>query len=100
MGMLEDILNGMQDSGGAGGPGTQSTPGSQGMSPIAKALIGLIAGYAIKNMGQMGGGMGGAPTRPGGVPPQGEGGGLGDILGSILGGGGAPGRGAPSGGLG
>jgi hypothetical protein len=44
MGMLDDILSGIQDSGGAGGPGTQSTPGSQGMSPIAKALIGLLAG--------------------------------------------------------
>src|SRR5262245_16484436 len=101
MGMLDDILNSMQDSGSTGGPGTQSAPGGQGMSPIAKALIGLLAGYAMKNMGGMGGSMGGAPGRPGGLPPQGQGGGLGDVLGSILGGGGAmPGRGGPSGGLG
>jgi uncharacterized protein YidB (DUF937 family) len=100
MGMLEDVLNSIQDGADAGGPGTQSTPGSQGMSPIAKALIGLLAGYAIKNMGGIGGNMSGAPTRPGGLPPQGQEGGLGDVLGSILGGGGKSGRGGPSGGLG
>jgi uncharacterized protein YidB (DUF937 family) len=101
MGMLDDILNGMQDSGGADGPGTQSEPGSQGMSPITKALIGLLAGYAIKSMSGMGGSAGGAPAQPHGSPPQGEGGGLGDVLGSILGGGGGmPGRSGPLGGLG
>jgi uncharacterized protein YidB (DUF937 family) len=100
MGMLDDILNSIQDSGGTGGPSTHSIPDGQGMSPIAKALIGLIAGYAIKNMGGIGGNMGGAPTRPAGLPPPGQGGGLGDVLGSILGGGGMPGRSGPSGGLG
>jgi uncharacterized protein YidB (DUF937 family) len=97
MGMLDDILNGIQDTGGTGGPGTQASPGSEGMSPIAKALIGLLAGYAMKNMGGMGGS---SPAQPGGSPPQGQGGGLGDVLGSILGGGGMPGRSGPSGGLG
>ena len=99
MGMLDEILNNIQDSGAAGDVGPQSAPkGSQGMSPIAKALIGLFATYAAKNMG--GGNMGGAPSQPGGLPPGGQGGGLGDLLGSILGGGGAPGRGGPAGGLG
>jgi len=97
MGMLDDILNSIQDGGGTGGPGTQSAPGSEGMSPIAKALIGLIAGYAIKNMGGMGGG---SPAQPGGSPSQGQGGGLGDVLGSILGGGAMASRGGPSGGSG
>ena len=87
MGMLDEILNSIQDSGAAGDAGPQSAPkGSQGMSPIAKALIGLFATYAAKNMG--GGNMGGAPSQPGGLPPGGQGGGLGDLLGSILGGGG------------
>jgi uncharacterized protein YidB (DUF937 family) len=100
LGMLDEILNGIQDSGSSGDLGTQSAPASQGMSPIAKALIGLIAGYAIKNMGGIGGKMGGAPAQPGGLPPQGHDGGLGDLLGSVLGGGGMPGRSGPSGGLG
>ena len=100
MGMLDDILHSIQDSGGAGGPGTQSSPGSQDMSPIVKALIGLLAGYAIKNMGGIGGNTGGAPTQPGGLPPQDQSGGLGDVLGSIFGGGGMPGRSGPSGGSG
>jgi uncharacterized protein YidB (DUF937 family) len=93
MGMLDEILNSIQDS-GAGDPGTQSAPGrSQGMSPIAKALIGLFAAYAAKNMG-------GASSHPGGVPTGDQGGGLGGLLGSILGGGGAPGRSGPAGRLG
>jgi uncharacterized protein YidB (DUF937 family) len=70
------------------------------MSPIAKALIGLFAAYAAKNMGGMSGNMGGAPSQPGGLPRGDQGGGLGDLLGSILGGGGAPGRSGPAGGLG
>jgi hypothetical protein len=58
MGVLDEILNSIQDSGAPGDPGTQSTPaGSQGMSPIAKALMGLFAAYAAKNVGGMGGNM-------------------------------------------
>ena len=70
------------------------------MSPIAKALIGLFAAYAAKNMGGTGGSMGSASSQPGGLPPGGQGGGLGDLLGSILGGGGAPGLSGPAGGSG
>ena len=94
MGMLDDILNSIQDT--SGGPGTQAAPGSEGMSPIAKALIGLLAGYAMKNIGGMGGSLGSSPAQPGGSPPQGQGGGLGDVLGSIFGGSGIPGRSGPS----
>ena len=105
MGLL-DILNTIQS--GGGDPQARRAPmpagQSQGMSPIAKALLGLLAVYAAKNMG-----MGGAPPAqqpgnmragyPGGGPP-GEvgGGGLGDLLGGMLGGG-RPGS-APGGGLG
>ena len=118
MGLL-DILNSIQTSGMD--PRAQSAPtgqgGSQGMSPIAKALIGLLVASAAKSMshaaqGQPGGGaggggslgdilggiLGGAPG--GGAPGAGGstgGGSLGDILGGILGGG-APGGGAPGGG--
>src|SRR5438552_3845882 len=92
MGLL-DILNSIQ-TGGAD-PRAQSAPTSQGMSPIAKALLGLLAAYAAKSM------SGSAPGQPTGNPGgglggggPGGGGGLGDILGSVLGGG-APGRGGP-----
>ena len=110
MGLL-DILNTIQS--GGGDPQARRAPmpagQSQGMSPIAKALLGLLAVYAAKNMG-----MGGAPPAqqpgnmragyPGGGPP-GEvgGGGLGDLLGGMLGGGrpgGAPGGGGLGGLLG
>ena len=99
MGVLDEILGSIQDSGAAGDPRTQSAPDGQGMSPIAKALIGLLVTYAAKNLGGMAGNMGGAP-QPGGSPPGDQGGGLGDLLGTILGGGGAPGRGGPAGGSG
>jgi len=127
MGLL-DILNTIQS--GGGDPQARRAPmpagQSQGMSPIAKALLGLLAVYAAKNMG-----MGGAPPAqqpgnmragyPGGAPPAqqpgnmragypgggpaGEvgGGGLGDLLGGMLGGGrpgGAPGGGGLGGLLG
>jgi uncharacterized protein YidB (DUF937 family) len=103
MGLL-DILNTIQNTRPPGGgmptnPRGQPAPGpaadSQGMSPIAKALLALLAVYAVKHMqrsdsaptqpggrssGAPGGGLGGAP---GGAP----GGGLGDILGGSGGGG-------------
>ena len=88
MGMLDEILHSIQDSGAAGDPGSQSAPGSQGMSPIAKALIGLLVASAAKSMSHS------ASGQPGGA--SGGGGGLGDILGGMLGG--APGGGAPGGG--
>jgi uncharacterized protein YidB (DUF937 family) len=107
MGLL-DILNTIQSGGGVSSdprarPAPMPAGQSQGMSPIAKALLGLLAVYAAKNMGM------GGPTpaqQPGGniragYPgggPAGEvgGGGLGDLLGGMLGGG-RPG-GAPGGG--
>jgi uncharacterized protein YidB (DUF937 family) len=94
MGLL-DILNSIQTSGMD--PRAQSAPsgqgGSQGMSPIAKALLGLLVASAAKSMSRA------APGQPGGG--AGGGGSLGDILGGMLGGapgGGAPGAGAPAGG--
>ena len=56
MGLL-DILNGMQN-----GPRGQTTPapaGSGGMSPIAMALLGLVAYKAIKQL---------SPDQPNAVP--------------------------------
>jgi uncharacterized protein YidB (DUF937 family) len=101
MGLL-DILNTIQNTLPPGGgmpsdPRTRTAPGSaaggQGMSPMAKALLALLAVYAMKNMrrsgsepvkpggtitaGNPGGGLGGAP---------GGGGGLGDLLKGPLGG--------------
>ena len=95
MGLL-DILTGMQN----GPHGNQSQPGqkSGGMSPIVMALLGLLAYKAVK-------GTGGSQPAP--SMPTSSGGGLGDILGGLLGGGrpsGAPTSGmqpgAGSGGLG
>ena len=104
MGLL-DILNGMQN-----GPRGQSTPapaGSGGMSPIAMALLGLLAYKAIKHLspgqanagatrpdvtpaapGPIGGGLSSLPGGLGGLL-QGPLGGLlaGGAAGSVLGGG-------------
>ena len=82
MGLL-DILNGMQN-----GPRGQATPapaGSGGMSPIAMALLGLVAYKAIKHL---------SPDQPNPVPANRgpstadspSGGGLGGLLQGPLGG--------------
>lgn len=79
MGLL-DILNGMQN-----GPRGQTTPapaGSGGMSPIAMALLGLVAYKAIKQL---------SPDQPNAVPANRgttttagpSGGGLGGMLGPL-----------------
>ena len=106
MGLL-DILNSIQ-SGGVD-PRARRAPmpagQSQGMSPIAKALLGLLAVYAAKNMrmggttpaqqpgGNLGGGYpGGGPAGDvggGGLGGAPGGGGLGGLLGGLLAGGAA-----------
>jgi uncharacterized protein YidB (DUF937 family) len=79
MGLL-DILNGMQN-----GPRGQTTPapaGSGGMSPIAMALLGLVAYKAIKHL---------SPDQPNAVPANrgpstadsSSSGGLGGMLGPL-----------------
>jgi uncharacterized protein YidB (DUF937 family) len=98
---LMDILNGMQN-----GPRGQRQPtggapsGSGGMSPIMMALLGLLAVKAVKHIGGQFGASGGQ-GRPASSPPSGSqvqppssgavqantSGGLGDILGSLFGGG-------------
>src|ERR1700752_3302312 len=94
MGLLH-ILSGIGGGGVANDPCTRSAPPSQGMSPMAKALLGLLAIYAMKNLRRAdaptaqpaprsGGDLGTA--LPGG---RGGGGGLGDVLGGLLGGGAA-----------
>ena len=59
MGLLEDILNTIQTSGAPGDPRAKGAPvpapaptttGGQGMSPIAKVLLALLAVYAAKNL--------------------------------------------------
>ena len=90
MGLL-DILNGMQN-----GPRGQSTPapaGSGGMSPIAMALLGLLAYKAIKHLspGQTNVGTSRPDVTPAAPGPTGGGlsslpGGLGGLLQGPLGG--------------
>lgn len=123
MGLL-DILNGMQNGpGGAREPQPQQPSGSSGGMPTwMMALLGLLAYKAVKgggleNMmgggrhavpdpgtaaGQSGGGLGDilGGMLGGGARPGASGGGLGDILGNALGGGARPGATAPGGGLG
>ena len=96
MGLLDEILGGLArgqrggPSGGGPGPGA----GGAGLSPIATALITLLAGKFLGGAGgRPGGPLGGGPS--GSAPPGG--GGLGDILGSVLGGG-QPRGGTPPGG--
>lgn len=107
MGLL-DILNGMQN--GPRGPSTPSSKSSEsgGMSPITMAILALLAYKAVKHVtggGQPSAPAGGGTTTadrtalPGGN--SGSPGGLGDILGSVLGGGKAslPGGSSVGGGL-
>jgi len=100
MGLL-DIFNNIQNTPPSGGmptnPRGQPMPGSadsQGMSPMVKALLGLLAVHAMKHMQSAGssqpGGSAGSPGGGLGGALGGNGGGLGDLLkgplGSILGG--------------
>ena len=100
MGLL-DILNTIQNTLPPGGgtpsdPRTRPAPGSaaggQSMSPMAKALLALLAVYAMKNMRRSGsepakpGGTITAGNQGGGLGAPGGGGGLGDLLKGPLGG--------------
>ena len=76
MGLL-DILNGMQN--GPRGQSTSTPTGSGGMSPVAMALLGLVAYKAIKHLSSSQSGT--SPTGPN--PATGSttaGGGLGGLL--------------------
>ena len=92
---LLDVLNGMQN-----GPRGQTDPNAKGgMSPITMAILALLAYKGIKHMS--GGQTQAAPASPANAGAGG--GGLGDILGGLLGGGaagGAPGGGGLGGALG
>lgn len=93
MGLL-DILNSIQAGGVSDDPRARAAPASQGMSPMAKGLLALLAIYAVKNLrradapptqpaGPVGGNVGaGLPGGQGGA----LGGGLGDLLRGTLGG--------------
>jgi len=84
MGLL-DILNDIQ-GGVSNDPRAQAAPARQGMSPMAKALLGLLAIYAMKHMRradapptQQGRPSGANVGLPGGQGGE-AGGGLGDLL--------------------
>jgi len=94
MGLL-DILNTIGAAGGAPSdprarPAPTGQATSQGMSPMAKALLGLLAIYAMKNMRRADAPQAQPAPRPGGnigaSVPGGGGGGLGDLLRGPLGG--------------
>jgi uncharacterized protein YidB (DUF937 family) len=94
MGLL-DILNTIQAGGVSNDPRARAAPASQGMSPTAKALLTLLAIYAMKNLRR----ADAPPTQPAGPTggnvsaglPGGQGGtlgggDLGDLLRGTLGG--------------
>jgi uncharacterized protein YidB (DUF937 family) len=85
MGLI-DILNGMQN--GPRGPSQPNSSGKGGgMSPMMMALLGLVAYKAVKSIGgQPAGGAGSPPPSGGSATANQQGGGIGDILGSLLGG--------------
>src|SRR5262249_15704513 len=80
----------IQAGGVSDDPRARAAPPSQGMSPTAKALLALLAIYAMKNMRR----AGAPPTQPAGPAggnvsaglPGGQGGDLGDLLRGTLGG--------------
>jgi uncharacterized protein YidB (DUF937 family) len=94
MGLL-DILNSIQGGGVSNDPRAQTAQAGQGMSPMAKALLALLAVYAAKNLRRAdapptqparpaGGGTSAGPsTGAGGMPGGGD---LGDLLRGTLGG--------------
>jgi uncharacterized protein YidB (DUF937 family) len=99
MGLL-DVVNGVLN-----GPRGQSQPQPEargGMSPMTMAILGLLAYKALKGGGILGGAQGGGDRQlPGNMPgADAPGGGLGDILGGLLGGGSARPGSSTSGGLG
>ena len=87
MGLL-DILSSIQ--GGGAQPAPTSAGESKGMSPIAKAMLALLAVYALKHT-RTAGSPPTQPSAPSGGSTTGAGGGLdgslGDLLGGVLGGG-------------
>ncbi len=93
MGLL-DILNSIGSGSAADDPRARPAPPSQrtsqGMSPMAKALLALLAIYAMKNMRRADQPAAPPAPRPGGGTsagsPGGSGGGLGDLLRGPLGG--------------
>jgi uncharacterized protein YidB (DUF937 family) len=107
MGLL-DILSPIQ--GGGAQPAPASASEGKGMSPIAKAMLALLAVYALKHTSRAspptqptppsGGGTagGGGGLGGGGLGGGGLGGSLGDVLGGMLGGGGPGGAAGRSGG--
>ena len=100
MGLL-DILSSIQ--GGGAQPAPTSSSEGKGMSPIAKAMLALLAVYALKHT-RMAGSPPTQPAQPSGGSTTGGGGGLGgslgDLLGGVLGGGGRSAGTAGGGGLG
>src|ERR1700742_2891189 len=96
MGLL-DVINGMQN-GPRGASVPSQTTGKGGMSPITMAILALLAYKGIKHL--TAGQAQAAPANTGNANlnqaslPGGGGGGLGDILGSVLGGGSVAGGGA------
>lgn len=111
MGLLDDVLKGMLNGPRGAPQQRQQQPGGGGggMSPITLALLAFLA-YKAYQSGMFGGAKtapdAGSPFPP--LPNPGEttasGGGLGDLLGQVLGGGkggaGMPNTGAQGGGLG
>jgi uncharacterized protein YidB (DUF937 family) len=96
MGVLDDVIGGVlkASAGGSARGAPEGQANSGGMSPMLMALMAYLAYRTLSGGKSSAGAPGDAPVR---VPGGAGGGGLGDILGDILGGGSSSGP-APGGG--
>lgn len=91
MGLI-DVLNGMQNGPRGARGSSAGSSSSGGMSPLTMAILGLLAYKAVRSFTSQPANAGaGAPApAPTPTPQASPGGGLGDILKNVLGGGSAP----------
>jgi len=88
---LIDVLNGMQNGPrGARGSSPGSSSSGGGMSPLTMAILGLLAYKAVRSFTSQPANAGAGAPAPAPTPQATPGGGLGDILKNVLGGGSAP----------
>jgi uncharacterized protein YidB (DUF937 family) len=96
---LIDVLNGMQN-GPRGAQGAPQGSSGSGMSPITMAILGLLAYKAVKHFTGQPANAGAPAGVPAPTPEASSGGGLGDLLKNVLGGGAGAAPGTSAGGLG
>lgn len=89
MGLI-DVLNGMQNGPRGARSSSAGSSSSGGMSPLTMAILGLLAYKALKSFTSQPANAGAGAPSSAPTPQASPGGGLGDILKTVLGGGSAP----------